>query len=120
VGAGVTFAATAAALKGTTDALSHGLVAVFTGWPLYLLVVAGAIGLLLNQLAFSAGPLRASLPAITTLDPVASLAIGVVVYDEQLRHGPLAVTGAAVGLALVVAATLALTRTGAEPSPEGG
>lgn len=120
VGAGVSFAATAAALKGTTDALSHGLVAVFTGWPLYLLVAAGAIGLLLNQLAFAAGPLRASLPAITTLDPLASLVIGVVVYDEQLRHGPLAVVGAVVGLAVVVAATLALTRSGADRSTGAG
>lgn len=116
-GAGISFAATAAALKGTTDAFSHGLVAVFTGWPLYLLVAAGAVGLLLNQLAFASGPLRASLPAITTLDPLASLVIGVVVYDERLRHGPLAVVAAAVGLTVVVAATLALTRSEAGPGP---
>ncbi|MDQ2726226.1 MAG: DMT family transporter, partial [Actinomycetota bacterium] len=102
-----------------TDALSHGLVAVFTGWPLYLLAGAGVIGLLLNQLAFSAGPLRASLPAITTLDPLASLVIGVVVYDEQLRHGPLALVGAAVGLTIVVIATLALTRSGVGPESQG-
>jgi hypothetical protein len=120
VGAGVSFAATAAALKGSTDALSHGLTALFTGWPLYLLIAAGSIGLLLNQLAFSSGPLRSSLPAITTLDPLASLVIGVVVYDEQLRTGPLPVAGAALGLIVVVAATLALTRSGAEPSPELG
>ncbi len=120
VGAGISFAATAGALKGTTDALSHGLITVFTGWPLYLLVAGGAVGLLFNQLAFSAGPLRASLPAITTLDPLASMAIGVVVYDDQLRTGPGALIGAAVGLAIVVAATLALTRSeaGPEPCPE--
>ncbi|MDQ2728812.1 MAG: DMT family transporter [Actinomycetota bacterium] len=110
VGAGISFAATAAALKGTTDTLTHGLVAVLSGWPLYLLVAAGAIGLLLNQLAFAAGPLRSSLPAITTLDPLASLVLGVVVYDEQLRHGPLALAGIVVGLTVVVVATLALTR----------
>lgn len=120
VGAGVSFAATAAALKGTTDSLSNGLAAVFSGWPLYLLVAAGAIGLLLNQLAFAAGPLRASLPAITTVDPLASLVIGVVVYDEQLRHGPVALVGAVAGLTLVVGATLALTRSGADPSTQPG
>ncbi|MDQ2725343.1 MAG: DMT family transporter [Actinomycetota bacterium] len=114
VGAGIGFAATAAALKGTTNALTHGLGAVFTGWPLYLLIVAGAVGLLLNQLAFAAGPLRSSLPAITTVDPLASLVIGVVVYDEQLRHGPMALAGIAAGLAVVVVATLALTRSEGE------
>jgi drug/metabolite transporter (DMT)-like permease len=120
VGAGIGFAATAAALKGTTNALSHGLGAVFTGWSLYLLAAAGIAGLLLNQLAFAAGPLRSSLPAITTLDPLVSLAIGVVVYDEQLSHGPAALAGTIVGLIVVVVATVALTRVEAEPSAETG
>jgi hypothetical protein len=118
VGAGIGFAATAAALKGTTNTLSHGLGAVFTAWPLYLLIAAGIVGLLLNQLAFAAGPLRASLPAITTLDPLVSLVIGVVVYDEQLSHGPAALAGSMVGLAVVVVATVALTRMEPEPSAE--
>ncbi|MDQ6837849.1 MAG: DMT family transporter [Actinomycetota bacterium] len=111
VGAGISFAGTAAALKGTTDALSQGFVAVLTSPPLYLLVAAGAVGLALNQLAFAAGPLRASLPAITTLDPLASLVIGVVVYDEHLRNSSPAVAGTALGLAVVVVTTLALTRS---------
>ncbi|MDQ6784579.1 MAG: DMT family transporter [Actinomycetota bacterium] len=116
-GAGISFAATAAALKGTTDALPHGLGALLGGWPLYLLVGAGAVGLLLNQLAFAAGPLRSSLPAITTLDPLASLVIGVVVYDEQVRHALPALVGAGLGLTVVVAAAVALTRSEAGATP---
>ena len=54
---------------------------------LYAVIVAGAGGLLLNQLTFQAGPLAASLPAISTVDPLFSIALGVIIYDEQIRHG---------------------------------
>jgi drug/metabolite transporter (DMT)-like permease len=91
VATGVIYAATAALLKAVTDiATTHGLLAVFTHWQLYAVVVVGGLGLLLSQLAFQAGPLTASLPAIATVDPLLSIVVGVLVYDEQIRRGPLA------------------------------
>ncbi|GAC1609730.1 MAG: DMT family transporter [Mycobacteriales bacterium] len=94
IAAGVTYACTAALIKYTADlALSAGPLAVLSSWQLYVLVGAGAAGLVFSQLAFQAGPLRASLPVISTVDPLLSIALGVLVYDEHLRPGP----GAAVG-----------------------
>ncbi len=55
-----------------------------SSWQLYAAVALGAAGLLLNQLAFQAGPLAASLPATATVDPLASIAVGVAVYDEHI------------------------------------
>jgi drug/metabolite transporter (DMT)-like permease len=116
VGAGLAFAGTAGLLKQVMDELGHGLGSVVTTWPLYVLLVVGAAGLVLNQLAFRAGPLRASLPAITTVDPIASLVIGVAVFDEHFRRTAVAITGETIGLAIVVAAVLALTRS--DPTPQ--
>ncbi|MDQ6936843.1 MAG: DMT family transporter [Actinomycetota bacterium] len=90
VAVGVVYAATAALIKAATDVLSsHGWSAVLLSWQLYAVVALGAFGLFLSQLAFQAGPLTASLPSMATVDPLLSIVIGVLVYDEHLRRGPL-------------------------------
>jgi hypothetical protein len=86
---------------------------VFTSWPLYALLVVGVLSIVIKQLTYRAGPLRLSLPIITTIDPITGLLIGVALFDDRLRDGPLALSGEAIGLALVVAAAIMLTR--AEP-----
>ena len=58
---------------------------VFLHWAPYVLVAVGVVGLLLAQSAFEAGPLQASLPAITASEPLAGIAVGVVVFQERLR-----------------------------------
>lgn len=117
--AGLTFAATAALIKTVTQTLSHHPAAIFTTWPLYGLIGVGLLGLLLNQMAFSAGPLRTSLPAMVTSDPLASLVIGVVVYDETLRTGAWAVTAQAIGLAAMLVGAVALSRAQHRSDPGG-
>ena len=67
------------------------------------------MGLLLNQLSFQAGPLTASLPAITVVNPLLAVLLGVIVYDENLRHTPWAITTEAGFLVLFTAAAFALT-----------
>ena len=100
VAVGAVYAGTAALIKATTNVLSrYGVWAMLLSWQLVAVLALGGIGLFLTQLAFRAGPLTASLPAISTVDPLLSVAIGVVVYDEHLRRGPL--SGAAL-LALLI------------------
>ncbi|HTW10814.1 MAG TPA: DMT family transporter [Acidimicrobiales bacterium] len=110
-GAALAFAAVAGLLKETMGVLSRGPAALATAWPVYALILAGVIGLVLNQLAYQAGPLSSSLPAVATVDPLVSLVIGVAVFDERFRSGPGALVGEALGLALVVAASIGLTGT---------
>ena len=98
IAVGVIYAATAALLKGVTDVALKGPFAVFSSWQFYTVIIIGATGLLLNQLAFQAGPLTASLPATATVDPLLSIVVGVAVYDEHIRRGP----GNGVVLALLV------------------
>jgi drug/metabolite transporter (DMT)-like permease len=98
IAVGIIYSATAALLKGVSDVALKGPVALISSWQLYTVLVIGATGLLLNQLAFQAGPLTASLPATATVDPLLSIVVGVVVYDEHIRRGP----GGGVVLALLV------------------
>jgi drug/metabolite transporter (DMT)-like permease len=87
--AGVVYAATAALLKSlTTIAAEHGIAHLLVSWQLYAVVLAGAVGLAIGQLAFRAGPLAAGLPIAATVDPLLSIGIGVLIFDEHLRLGP--------------------------------
>lgn len=111
VASGITYACTAALIKSCSDvALSAGWLALLSSWQLYLVIFAGAVGLVLAQLAFQAGPLRASLPATATVDPLLSITLGVLVYDEHLRPGAAAVSGEVFCLAVLCAAAIYLSR----------
>ncbi len=110
VATGIALAWAATLIKACTNLLTQGPVTLITSWQLYALLAVGALGLLLNQLAFQAGPLSASLPAITVVDPLVAVLLGVVVYDEHLRHSPWAIAIEAGSLLLFSAATFALTR----------
>jgi hypothetical protein len=111
---GALYAVTAALLKAVTDIAVHGPVALLTSWQLYAVIVLGALGLLLNQIAFQAGPLTASLPAIATVDPLLSIAAGVWLYDEHIRTGPAAGIGLVVLLLVLGISVIQLSRTAAE------
>jgi len=77
------FGLTAALIKAVGDQLGSGLVVVLTHWPIYALLVIGPSGLLVNQVAFQAGPLSASPPASTAVDPLASIVLGLLLFDGK-------------------------------------
>ncbi len=95
--------------EGAAAVLGH----LFSSWELYALAASTACVLVLVQSAFQSGPLAWSLPALTALNPLTSVAIGVGALGEQVRAGALALLGECTGLALVVAGIFALAGTGA-------
>ncbi|MHA3700910.1 DMT family transporter [Jatrophihabitans sp. YIM 134969] len=111
VAVGLVNASTAAMLKSLTTIARHGVLAVGASWQLYVLVGLVAAAMFLNQLAFQSGPLSASLPVIASVDPLASVAIGVVVFDEAMRNGALASAALVALSGVLVAAVTALTRS---------
>lgn len=111
VAVGAIYAGTAALIKTCTGIVAtHGAVGLLTRWQLYALVVAGASGLFLAQMAFQAGPLAASLPATATTDPLVSVILGVAVFDEQLRTGTAPLLLSVLCLALLSTAVVLLSR----------
>lgn len=125
---GLLYALVAALTKTCASILSHGLAALMESWQTYALVVIGAAALVVGQHAFAAGPLTASLPTLTVVDPLASVALGVGGFGEVVRLGALPATAELVGLALLVAGVILCSRApvvvgasvGADPFAPGG
>ena len=117
-GAGIAFAGAAALIKTATNLLAQGAVALVSGWQLYALIVVGAIGIVLSQLAYRAGPVSASLPAMNSVNPLASVLIGVAVFDEHFRTGPIPSTVEAFALAAMTLATVLLSRAAGAPTAD--
>jgi drug/metabolite transporter (DMT)-like permease len=110
VAVGTIYAGTAALIKACTNLAQHGPVALLTSWQPYALLAAGAVGVFLAQMAFQAGPLAASLPAMATTDPLASVVLGVGVFDERLRPGAVPLLLSLLFLGLMSAAVALLSR----------
>jgi drug/metabolite transporter (DMT)-like permease len=121
VATGVCYGVTAALLKTVMSLLGDGLFEVFLHWETYALAVAATAGTYLQQAAFQAGALEASLPAVTVLEPVVAVVLGVTIMQEDVRATDF--EWVAIGLAVLAMAggTIALARAAAalEPVPSG-
>jgi hypothetical protein len=118
----VLFAFTAGALFGLTAALTkssvvlvddHGFGAL-TYWEPYALVVLGALGFVVNQRAFQAGSLTASLPTLTVVEPVVAAIVGVTMLHETVpTDGFVEWLAVAVSVLAMIVATAVLSRSAA-------
>jgi drug/metabolite transporter (DMT)-like permease len=110
---GIALAGSAALLKVCTDLTGPGIWSLFGDWQVYALAVIGGSALVLSQVAYRAGPMTASLPAINSVNPIASVLIGWAVFDEKFRVGIASVATEVILLSLVVMATVVLSRRSA-------
>ena len=108
---GITWGFVAAVIKELSSHLGGGLGGVFSTWSPYLLLIVGSAAMLLASHALAAGPLAASQPGFTILDPLAAILLGVFLFGEHIRSGPWELAGEAASLALVVAGAIALSHS---------
>ena len=76
----------------------------------YLLALVGVVATVLQQSAFHAGSLQASVPAMLVLEPVVAVALSQVIFGEHLTVDPPTALVLGVALAAMAAATIALGR----------
>jgi drug/metabolite transporter (DMT)-like permease len=81
---GTLYGLTAVLTKSTVDLFDNGVAQTFTHWQPYALAVCSIAGLVLNQSAFQAGHVAASLPAISVVNPVVACVLGVTLFNEDL------------------------------------
>ncbi|MBO0821276.1 MAG: DMT family transporter [Nocardiopsaceae bacterium] len=112
IATGVAWGFTAAVIKEMSSHLDGGPAAVFGNWSVYVLVVVGAAAMLLASHAMTAGPLAASQPGFTLLDPVVAIGLGALLFGEHLRTSPAAVAAQVLGLCVLAAGVAALSRSG--------
>ena len=114
LGAGLVFGIQDALTRQTLEILQgNSFSALLTAWAPYALVGAGIIGIWLMQNAFSAAPLHASLPAIAAGEPIAGIALGIVVFGDrvQITAGQLAIEAG--GIAALIVGVVMVARSSA-------
>jgi drug/metabolite transporter (DMT)-like permease len=108
---GISWGFMAAVIKELSSHLGGGAGAIFSSWSLYLLIAAGAATMLLASHALAAGPLAASQPGFTILDPLAASLLGMFLFGEHIRTGAADLAGEALALAAVIAAAAVLSHS---------
>jgi drug/metabolite transporter (DMT)-like permease len=108
---GISWGFVAAVIKELSSHLGDGIGAIFSSWSVYVLIAVGAATMLLAAHALAAGPLAASQPGFTVLDPLAASLLGVFLFGEHIRTGVFDLAGEALALAVVVAGATALSHS---------
>jgi hypothetical protein len=96
-----------------THSLVHGLGAAVTSWPPYALIVAELAALTLAQTAYQTDAPLITLPTITAVMPLASLAVGIVALHETARLNGAHIVIMMACLAVAVTALAGLARAAA-------
>ncbi|HEX6520656.1 MAG TPA: DMT family transporter [Streptosporangiaceae bacterium] len=115
VGAGLVFGIQDALTRQTLEALQGGSswTVLFSTWSAYAVIGAGITGIWLMQNAFSAAPLRASLPAIAAGEPLAGIVLGIVVFGDRIQVTPGMLAIEAGGIAALIVGAVAVARSSA-------
>ena len=99
---GILYGLTAALTKATMDRFEDGVVEVVLDWHLYALIVVGYLGTSLIQSALQSGALGAAIASQAAMNPVASLALGIIILDERLHETPVGVVITVIALIAVL------------------
>ncbi|OJZ67957.1 hypothetical protein BRW65_25855 [Mycobacterium paraffinicum] len=103
--------------KGVVDQLDRGIPALLRLPEVYVWVVVAIAATAWEQSAFRAGPLTASLPAVTVAEPVVGSVLGVTVLGETLRTNGIGLVALGLSVAVMAAATVALAHSQAAGAP---
>jgi len=105
--------------KGVVDQLGHGIWALLRIPELYVWSALAIAATAWEQSAFRAGPLTASLPAVTVSEPFVAAVLGITVLGETLNTNGVGRVALGVSAAVMAAATVALaySQAGAPSQP---
>ncbi len=98
-------------MKVAIRATTFGIGGMLTRWPVYALAAAAVTGTLLEQSALHVGPLSVSQPLLVMIDPLASIILGIWLFDERFTDSPAKIAIAGVAFAVMAAGVIVLSRT---------
>ena len=111
IAVGVLFGVVAVVTKLVTYELAEeGVLALLRLPSLYFLAALGVCAMLLQQSAFHAGALQASVPTMLVLEPVVAVLLGALVLNEHLSVSGYETIALPITIAAMAAATIALGR----------
>lgn len=103
--------------KGVVDQLDDGVMAMIKTPELYPWAVVALAATAVQQSAFRAGSMAASLPAVTVSEPMVGSILGIAILGETLRPGESGWFVLGLAVAAMVFATIALARESADDHP---
>lgn len=109
--AGAAFGLLAALTKASTHLLSQGASTFFTAWQPYAMAVVAVLGAIVQQSAFQAGPLPASVPVMDAMEPAIAVCIGVFAFNESVDTSVGGLTFQALGVLLLLWGIVSLDRS---------
>jgi drug/metabolite transporter (DMT)-like permease len=109
--AATAFGLLAALTKASTHLLGEGAATFFTSWQPYAMAVVALAGAIVQQSAFQAGSLPASVPIMDAVEPTVAVLIGVFAFAEHVGTSTAALTFEALGILLVLAGIVTLDRS---------
>jgi drug/metabolite transporter (DMT)-like permease len=91
VAAGLSFALSAVFTKLTVIRLHFGFLAEFTGWPIYALLLAGILSIIMTQNTYGAGPVVISQPTMEITEPIISIVMAMLLFGDTIDLHPTAI-----------------------------
>jgi drug/metabolite transporter (DMT)-like permease len=115
---GVLFGLSACLTKPTIETLhDSGIAGVLSSWELYGLALTGIAAFVLQQISLAEGFLATSVATVSVANPIVSVLIGIVLFDERLEDPAWHKVVAFAGLALAGLGAIAIAKA---REPEGG
>ena len=100
IAAGILFGTSACLVKPTVETLDEGVAEVLTQWEFYAMAITGITAFVIQQASLSTGYLATSVATVSTANPIVSVTIGVLLFDERLHEPTWRIFIALAGLAL--------------------
>jgi drug/metabolite transporter (DMT)-like permease len=116
---GVMYGLAAALFKTCSRLITHPAV-LLSDWPVYVLVVVGVLGVVLNQNVYQAGVLAPGLTSLTLAEPITAVVIGTTAFREHLHLSPASLGAFALAGLVILAGLWLITTTRARPDTEAG
>lgn len=95
----------------TIDVASRGVSALLLSWQLWVTLIAALLGVLFPLMAFRAGPITASFPAVMSLNPIVATILGVYLFGQVLSGGVVAITMMAISAVVIFIGIVWLSRS---------
>lgn len=105
--------------KGVVDQLGHGIAQLLNTPELYIWAMLAIAATVREQSAFRAGPLTASLPAVTITEPLVGSVLGIAVLGETLNTDHFGMVALGLSVAVMAAAVVAVAHSQAADAPAG-
>ena len=102
IATGILFGLSAALTKTCVERLDEGVLGLLGDWELYALIVVGWVGMTLCQASLQTGRLASAMATQMVLDPVTSVLLGTLAFDETIHTSAVGLGGSLVALVVML------------------